>query len=99
VHVYERVAEEMEGRGAGIVTHPELMEALVQAGVAVDDSIGVQVAERVTLGRDGEQVGSWYLPQTLTAWSRLFNVLRAAFPSERYHNKKAWHRLSRTSMV
>ena len=28
VQVYERVAEELEGRGAGIVTHPELMAAL-----------------------------------------------------------------------
>jgi 2-polyprenyl-6-methoxyphenol hydroxylase-like FAD-dependent oxidoreductase len=88
VHVYERVAEELEGRGAGIVTHPELMEILSQAGVVVDDSIGVKVEERVTLGRDGETVGSRALPQTLTAWSRLFHVLRSAFPSERYHNGK-----------
>ena len=89
VHVYERVAEELEGRGAGIVTHPELMEALVRAGVTVDDSIGVKVDQRVTLGRDGELVGSRALPQTLTAWSRLFNVLRSAFPCERYHNGKS----------
>lgn len=89
VHVYERVAEEMEGRGAGIVTHPELMDALSQAGVVVDDSIGVKVEERVTLGRDGERVGSRALPQTLTAWSRLFHVLRSAFPGERYHNGKS----------
>lgn len=88
VHVYERVAEELEGRGAGIVTHPELMDSLVHAGVTVDDSIGVKVAQRVTLGRDGAQVGARDLPQTLTAWSRLFNVLRSAFPSEQYHNGK-----------
>jgi 2-polyprenyl-6-methoxyphenol hydroxylase-like FAD-dependent oxidoreductase len=89
VHVYERVAEELEGRGAGIVTHPELLDALVHAGVTVDDSIGVKVAQRVTLGRDGAQVGARELPQTLTAWSRLFSVLRSAFPSGRYHNGKS----------
>ena len=89
VHVYERVAEELEGRGAGIVTHPELLDALVHAGVTVDDSIGVKVAQRVTLGRDGAQVGARDLPQTLTAWSRLFSVLRSAFPSGRYHNGKS----------
>jgi 2-polyprenyl-6-methoxyphenol hydroxylase-like FAD-dependent oxidoreductase len=89
VHVYERVAEEMEGRGAGIVTHPELMDALGQAGIVIDDSIGVKVEERVTLGRDGERVGSRALPQTLTAWSRMFHVLRSAFPGERYHNGKS----------
>jgi 2-polyprenyl-6-methoxyphenol hydroxylase-like FAD-dependent oxidoreductase len=88
VHVYERVAEELEGRGAGIVTHPELMTALSQAGVVIDDSIGVKVAERVTLGRDGSVIGSRPMPQILTAWSRLYGVLKAAFPAERYHNGK-----------
>jgi 2-polyprenyl-6-methoxyphenol hydroxylase-like FAD-dependent oxidoreductase len=88
VHVYERVAEELEGRGAGIVTHPELMEALGQAGVVVDDSIGVTVNERVTLARDGSVLGTRPMPQILTAWSRLYKVLRAAFPSDRYHNGK-----------
>lgn len=86
VQVYERVAQELEGRGAGIVTHPELMEMLGRAGVTVDDSIGVRVQERVTLARDGSIVGRRGLPQVLTAWSRLYNVLRSAFPSERYHN-------------
>jgi 2-polyprenyl-6-methoxyphenol hydroxylase-like FAD-dependent oxidoreductase len=88
VHVYERVAQELEGRGAGIVTHPELMEALRQAGVLVDSSIGVNVEERVTLGKDGNRVGSRSLPQTLTAWARMYHVLKAAFPNERYHNGK-----------
>ena len=40
VHVYERVADELQGRGAGIVTHPELMAALTSAGIAVDDNFG-----------------------------------------------------------
>lgn len=88
VHVYERVAEELEGRGAGIVTHPELLQALAQAGVLVDDSIGIAVNERITLARDGSVLGTRPMPQILTAWSRLYNVLKAAFPAERYHNGK-----------
>jgi 2-polyprenyl-6-methoxyphenol hydroxylase-like FAD-dependent oxidoreductase len=86
VHVYERVAEELEGRGAGIVTHPELMSALERAGVVVDASIGVDVDERVTLGPDGQRVGTLRLPQTLTAWARMYHVLKGALPAERYHN-------------
>lgn len=86
VHVYERVAEELEGRGAGIVTHPELMETLATAGVTIDDTIGVTVQERVTLAKDGSVAGRRPLPQILTAWSRLYNVLRTAFPDDRYHN-------------
>ena len=43
VHIYEQVAAELESRGAGIVTHPELLDALREAGVVVDDSLGIQV--------------------------------------------------------
>ncbi len=88
VQVYERVAEELEGRGAGIVTHPELMDALQQAGVAADASLGVRVEERVTLGRAGDRLASLRQPQVFTAWSSLYRALRGAFPQERYHNGK-----------
>lgn len=88
VHVYERVAEELEGRGAGIVTHPELMEILKDCGVNIDDRIGVAVQERITLAQDGSVAGKTSQPQVLTAWSRLYQVLKLAFPAERYHNGK-----------
>ena len=86
VHVFERASEELEGRGAGLVTHPELLDALALAGAVVDESIGVRVARRITLDRAGAVVATRELPQTFTAWSRLFNTLMAAFPPERYHN-------------
>lgn len=86
VQIYERVAEELEARGAGIVTHPELMAALEEAGVPADESLGVRVDDRVTLDRQGDRQASLTLPQTFAAWSRLYRVLRAAFPDERYHN-------------
>lgn len=88
VHVYERVAEELESRGAGIVTHPQLMDSLRLAGVVVDDSMGVTIEERVTLGQDGSRLGSRPAPQLFTAWGRMFHALREAFPPERYHNGK-----------
>ncbi len=88
VHVYERVAEELEGRGAGIVTHPELLAALELAGIPVDESIGVSVDERVTLASNGERIGTKAQPQILTAWGRMYSVLRSAFPNDRYHNGK-----------
>lgn len=88
VQVYERVAEELEGRGAGIVIHPELLDALTLAGVAVDDTIGIPVQERITLAVDGTLAAKRPMPQMLTAWGRLYSVLKAAFPAERYHNGK-----------
>lgn len=86
VHVYERVAEELEGRGAGIVTHPGLMEALAAIGVPPDEEVGVSVQERVTLAQDGSVLGRRPLPQVLTAWGHLYRILKSRFPSDRYHN-------------
>lgn len=80
VEVFERTPEALTGRGAGIVTHPELFEALAAAGVAVDDGIGVRVDTRVTLARDGATVSARELPQTLTAWGKMYDVLGRAFP-------------------
>ena len=86
VHVHERVAEELEGRGAGLVTHPELMDVLAAAGVKADSTIGVAVDERVAFARDGSVERRSHLPQVFTSWSRLYMALRNAFPRERYHN-------------
>lgn len=88
VHVYEQVAAELESRGAGIVTHPELLDILTEAGVKVDASLGIQVEERITLAADGSRTGTSRYPQILTAWGRLFALLSAAFPADRYHGGK-----------
>ena len=88
VHVYEKVAEALESRGAGIVTHPELLDALSQAGITVDSTLGIKVQDRVTLAADGSRLGTLHYPQVLTAWGRLFALLRDAFPADRYHGGK-----------
>jgi len=79
VEIFERTPEALVGRGAGIVTHPELFEALAAAGVVVDDSIGVHVDQRITLSRDGAVVTERDMPQTLTAWGKIYEVLGRAF--------------------
>lgn len=86
VHVYEREGQDMAGRGAGIVTHSELMHALTLAGVVVDESLGVNIAERIALGQDGTRVGSRTMPQLFTSWGRMFQALRSVFPDDRYHH-------------
>ena len=84
VTLLEKAIGSLDGRGAGIVTHDALADALREAGIAVDDSLGVPVAKRVTLGVDGESLGEMLLPQILTSWSRLYHLLKENFPSERY---------------
>jgi 2-polyprenyl-6-methoxyphenol hydroxylase-like FAD-dependent oxidoreductase len=85
VDVFERVPDELAGRGAGIVTHPELFGALAAAGIEFDDSIGVKVQSRVTFAQNGAVLSERNLPQTLTAWGKMYHVLRAALPDVHYH--------------
>lgn len=85
VHVYEQSAEPLAGRGAGIITHPDLFAALKRIGIPVDDSIGVDIAGRVAFERDGSVAGTLDIRQCLTTWGRLHTLLLGAFPEERYH--------------
>ncbi len=85
VDVCERVKDPLSGRGAGIVTHPQLLAALAQCGAKIDDSIGVEVSTRLTLDASGREIGRLTMPQILTSWGRLFAMLRAEFPDDRYH--------------
>lgn len=88
VQVFERVGQSLESRGAGIVTHAELNRALEQAGITVDASLGIRVQHRVTLSSDGRHSVRQAMPQTLTAWGRLYQILKGAFPEQRYHSGK-----------
>jgi 2-polyprenyl-6-methoxyphenol hydroxylase-like FAD-dependent oxidoreductase len=86
VDVFERVPEELAGRGAGIVTHPELFDVMQAAGVRIDETIGVKVESRVTLAQDGSIDSERPLPQILTAWGKMYHVLRSALPAQHYHS-------------
>ena len=85
VEVFERVTDEMSGRGAGIVTHPELFEALARCGIPVDAGLGVEVSSRVVLDRHGQVVDRYVLKQLMTSWGRVYGLLKSALPDEAYH--------------
>jgi 2-polyprenyl-6-methoxyphenol hydroxylase-like FAD-dependent oxidoreductase len=89
VEVCERSGEALASRGAGIVSHPELFDALGQAGAALDETVGVPVVGRITLHRDGTVLGEHGLPQLMMSWDRLYRLLRAAFPDDRHHAGRA----------
>ena len=89
ITLLEKATGSLDGRGAGIVTHDALAQALKAAGVTVDHTLGVPVSQRVTLGQDGNTLGEMELPQILTSWSRLYHMLKESFPAERYLQGKA----------
>src|SRR5215813_7556675 len=90
--VYERSTVELVGRGAGITTHPELLEALERSGAGTRD-LGVEVEKRIALDRDGRVIGEKHLPQILTSWDRLQRLLRDTVDEARYHLGHAFERV------
>jgi 2-polyprenyl-6-methoxyphenol hydroxylase-like FAD-dependent oxidoreductase len=84
VQVLEKVKGSMNGRGAGIVSHDALVKSLERAGLDVQATLGVEVPGRVLLDPTGDSVMAFDMPQVLTSWSRLYQILRAALPAERY---------------
>jgi len=84
VDIYERVESELSGRGAGIVAQYELIDRLRALGLATD-ALGVKIATRKILDRQGRLTASIECPQVLTAWERVYRLLRDAFPPAHYH--------------
>ena len=84
VQIHERVPEPLASRGAGIATHDELMSVLQRAGVDSRETVGVSVQSRVVFGRDGGVAGEYHYPQILTSWGRIYELLLAQFPAQRY---------------
>jgi len=88
VDVFERVAEELAGRGAGIVAQPELIAHFAALELDTSD-LGVAVAARQILDRDGRVIASAARPQVLTAWERVYRVLRGAVPADCYRRGRS----------
>ncbi|HUL90291.1 MAG TPA: FAD-dependent monooxygenase [Pseudolabrys sp.] len=83
VDIYERVESELSGRGAGIVAQYELIERLRGLGFATDE-LGVHITTRKILDAQGRLTHEIECPQVLTAWERVYRLLRDAFPPEHY---------------
>jgi len=83
VIILERTEVELSGRGAGIVTHDILIDALTHVGAGID-ALGVEVSERVAYDIDGGRVAAIGFPQVVTSWDRIHGLLRALMPEGTY---------------
>ncbi len=84
VQVFERVGVPLSGRGAGIVTHPQLIAALEGVGADISN-LGVQVHDRVAFDLPGGHFSTMPYPQVVTSWDRMYQTLRNLIPDEDYH--------------
>jgi 2-polyprenyl-6-methoxyphenol hydroxylase-like FAD-dependent oxidoreductase len=89
VDVFERVESPLSGRGAGIVAQGELIARLRALGLDTE-GLGVSITTRKILDRAGEVTQEISCPQVLTAWERVYRLLRDAFPAEHYHRGRAF---------
>ena len=94
VEVYERSTAPLTGRGAGIMTHPELRAALLELGLDTAQDFGVPIQGRLVLDASGGIAARKTYPQIATSWNRLYEMLMGAIGAQHYHLAKDLQRTS-----
>jgi 2-polyprenyl-6-methoxyphenol hydroxylase-like FAD-dependent oxidoreductase len=82
--VFERNAEDLTGRGAGISTHPQLIDILRRVGIDFDESMGIKVDTVICLDQQGKTYLETRTARTMSSWGRLYRSLRDPLPAESY---------------
>jgi len=93
VDVFERSAEDLAGRGAGLGTHDGLVAALWRIGMDLDTSLGVATHSYIWLDAGGATLREVAFPRVMTAWAHLYRPLRDALPAANYHPAKSLTRI------
>src|SRR5689334_14275811 len=70
VDVYERVADDLAARGAGIATHDEMFDTLRRLGIVIDDTIGIKVSDRVFYDSTGKVIATLKVNRYMSSWVR-----------------------------
>jgi 2-polyprenyl-6-methoxyphenol hydroxylase-like FAD-dependent oxidoreductase len=89
VDIYERVESELSGRGAGIVAQAELIERLHGLRLKTAE-LGVAITTRKILDAQGRLTNEIECRQVLTAWERVYRLLRDAFPPAHYNRGRGF---------
>jgi 2-polyprenyl-6-methoxyphenol hydroxylase-like FAD-dependent oxidoreductase len=82
--VFERNAEPLAGRGAGLSTHSQLVDVLRRVGIDFDESMGIKVDSLVCLDRNGHAYVEERTARTMSSWGRLYRSLLDPLPSDNY---------------
>lgn len=84
VHIFERSAQRLSSRGAGIVVQPELL-GLIEAVDAKPLAMTGCSIRRTVVASTG-QAEAISMPQRFTSWEAIYASLRSAFPDDRHHS-------------
>jgi 2-polyprenyl-6-methoxyphenol hydroxylase-like FAD-dependent oxidoreductase len=86
VEVYERIGDDLAGRGAGLGTHDALRDMMARIGLDVVTPLGVATHAYVCRDRTGRAMHEIKLERVMSAWARLYRPLRDALPDAHYHS-------------
>ncbi len=87
--VFERIADELTGRGAGISTHPQLHEVTKRLGIPFDAAMGIHIDTVQFLDHDGRCYDRRPTVRLMSSWGRVFRSLRDRLPPESYRLNKS----------
>jgi len=90
VDVFERSAEDLAGRGAGLGTHQALIDVMRRIGIDREIALGVDTSRYILLDARGRIACQLDYPRVMTAWARLYRPLKDAFPARHYHPAKSF---------
>jgi 2-polyprenyl-6-methoxyphenol hydroxylase-like FAD-dependent oxidoreductase len=93
VMVFERNAEDLASRGAGIGTHDALFEVMKRIGLPFDVTAGIATHSYAGINRDGEIILEVAQSRIMSVWSQLYTMLRNSLPAEIYCLGKMLDRL------
>lgn len=83
VHVFERSAQRLSSRGAGIVVQPELLGLIAAVDAKPLATTGCTI--RRTFDASTGKAQATNMPQRFTSWEAIYASLRSAFPDGRHH--------------
>jgi 2-polyprenyl-6-methoxyphenol hydroxylase-like FAD-dependent oxidoreductase len=84
VTVYERSVSGLNGRGAGLVSQPDVIQILAEIGAESVFRSGVVARERIVFDRSGEIVHRVETPQSQISWDLLYEAFRSQIPDRKY---------------
>src|SRR4029077_14145547 len=84
VRVFERNPEDLTGRGAGLSTHPQLLDILQRIGIDFDATMGVKLDRIIFFDASGRVLVEENTARLMSSWGRLYRALRDPLPAASY---------------
>ena len=82
--VFERNPEDLTGRGAGLSTHPQLLDILQRIGIDFDATMGVTLDRIIFFDASGRVLVEESTARLMSSWGRLYRALRDPLPAASY---------------